>query len=57
MPRPVNRLLISILSLTALTSRAELVDRIAAVVNNDIITLSEVEARIAPDVSRLRAER
>ena len=56
MPRPVNRLLISILSLTALTSRAELVDRIAAVVNNDIITLSEVEARIAPDVSRLRAE-
>lgn len=52
----VNRLLISALALTALVSRAELVDRVAAVVNNDIITLSEVEARIAPDAQRLRAE-
>ena len=56
MPRPVNRLLISIVALSALTSQAELVDRVAAVVNNDIITLSEVETRIAPDASRLRAE-
>ncbi|MFO0600743.1 MAG: peptidylprolyl isomerase [Myxococcaceae bacterium] len=40
----------------AMTARAELVDRIAAVVNNDIITLSEVESRIAPDLQRLRQE-
>ena len=52
----MNRLLISALALTAFVSRAELVDRVAAVVNNDIITLSEVEARIAPDAQRLRAE-
>jgi len=56
MPRPVNRLLISALALTALLARAELVDRVAAVVNNDVITLSDVETRIAPDTSRLRAE-
>lgn len=56
MAHPVNRLLISALALTALVSHAELVDRVAAVVNNDIITLSEVEARIAPDAQRLRAE-
>lgn len=48
-------LLITLLSL-ALPARAELVDRIAAVVNTDIITLSEVEARIAPELSRLRGE-
>lgn len=56
MARLVNRLLISTLALTALVSRAELVDRVAAVVNNDIITLSEVETRIAPDAQRLREE-
>ena len=56
MPRPVNRLLITSLALTALLARAELVDRVAAVVNNDVITLSEVETRIAPDAQRLRAE-
>lgn len=43
-------------ALTALVSQAELVDRVAAVVNNDVITLSEVEARIAPDAQRLRNE-
>lgn len=48
-------LLISLLAL-ALPARAELVDRIAAVVNADIITLSEVEARIAPELQRLRGE-
>lgn len=38
------------------SARAELVDRIAAVVNNDLITQSEIEARVAPDLARLRAE-
>jgi peptidyl-prolyl cis-trans isomerase SurA len=33
-------------------ARAELVDRVAAVVNNDIITLSEVETRAGPELSR-----
>src|SRR5947207_1438683 len=41
----------------ALTARAELVDRVAAVVNNDIIALSEVEARAAPELARLATER
>src|SRR5438270_10291957 len=35
---------------------AELVDRIAAVVNKDIIALSEVEARAAPELQRIRSE-
>jgi peptidyl-prolyl cis-trans isomerase SurA len=52
----VNRVLFALLSLSAFAARAELVDRIAAVVNNDIITLSEVETRIGPDAQRLRAE-
>ena len=56
MPRLVTRLLISTLFLGAVVAHAELVDRVAAVVNNDIITLSEVETRIAPDAQRLRAE-
>lgn len=42
--------------LTALSAHAELVDRVAAVVNNDVIALSEVEARAAPDLQRLRGE-
>src|SRR4051812_11103363 len=56
MAPPVNRVLLAVFSLSAFAARAELVDRIAAVVNNDVITLSEVEARIAPDVQRLRGE-
>ena len=36
-------------------ARAELVDRVAAVVNKDIITLSEVERRAAPELARLAA--
>lgn len=36
----------------SLTARAELVDRVAAVVNNDVITLSEVEARAAPELAK-----
>lgn len=35
-------------------ARAELVDRVAAVVNRDIIALSEVEERAAPELARLR---
>jgi len=34
-------------------ARAELVDRVAAVVNKDIIALSEVEKRAAPELERL----
>ncbi len=34
-------------------ARAELVDRVAAVVNRDIIALSEVQQRAAPELSRL----
>ena len=37
-------------------ARAELVDRVAAVVNKDIITLSEVEGRAAPELQRARNE-
>jgi peptidyl-prolyl cis-trans isomerase SurA len=52
----MKRLLIITLVLLPLAASAELVDRVAAVVNNDIITLSDVEARIGPDLQRLRQE-
>ncbi|MDC0711241.1 peptidylprolyl isomerase [Stigmatella sp. ncwal1] len=39
------------------TARAELVDRVAAVVNRDIITLSEVNQRAAPELARLAGEK
>lgn len=42
--------------LLAGAARAELVDRVAAVVNNDIVPLSEVEQKAAPELSRLSAE-
>ncbi len=42
--------------LIAVPAAAELVDRIAAVVNKDIVALSEVEARAAPEMQRIRAE-
>jgi peptidyl-prolyl cis-trans isomerase SurA len=45
-----------VLALISASAHAELVDRIAAVVNRDIIALSEVEARAAPDLQRIRAE-
>ncbi len=48
--------LFAALALVALPAWAELVDRVAATVNNDIVTLSEVEARAAPELQRLRAE-
>jgi peptidyl-prolyl cis-trans isomerase SurA len=37
----------------ATSARAELVDRVAAVVNRDIIALSEVQERAAPELARL----
>lgn len=43
--------------LAAGSARAEVVDRVAAVVNKDIITLSEVEQRAAPELERIAAER
>lgn len=41
-------------SLAGASARAELVDRIAAIVNNEIIAQSEVEQRAAPELARLR---
>lgn len=55
-PAPVKNLLISLLVVLPSLARAELVDRVAAVINNDIITLSEVEGRIGPEFNRVRAE-
>src|SRR5450759_4624605 len=37
----------------SLCARAEVVDRIAAVVNNDIISLSEVELHAGPELARV----
>lgn len=55
MPPLVKRLLLSLL-LVATVARAELVDRVAAVVNSDIIAQSELEVRAAPELSRVRNE-
>ncbi len=44
--------LILLFTVTALTAQAELVDRVAAVINSDIIPLSEVETRAAPELAR-----
>ena len=44
------------LLLAAPLARAELVDRVAAVVNTDVITLSEVEKRAAPELARVDQE-
>lgn len=43
--------------LLAGAARAELVDRVAAVVNEDIVALSEVEQRAAPELLRVNKER
>ena len=56
MSRSVRTGLAGALILTATLARAELVDRIAAVVNNDIITLSEVEKRAAPELAKVDQE-
>jgi peptidyl-prolyl cis-trans isomerase SurA len=53
---PVSRVLVIALCTVTVSARAELVDRVAAVVNTDIIALSEVEARAAPELARLRGE-
>lgn len=50
------RLWLLVFLLASSWAHAELVDRVAAVVNDEIITLSEVEARAAPDLGRLRNE-
>ncbi|MFP2909402.1 peptidylprolyl isomerase [Pyxidicoccus sp. 3LFB2] len=52
--------LVAVIAATALlgggtAARAELVDRVAAVVNRDIIALSEVQQRAAPELSRINA--
>ena len=55
-PRMKRFALVLVALLAALPASAELVDRVAAVVNKDIITLSEVEARAAPELQRARNE-
>ncbi|MFZ5468863.1 MAG: peptidylprolyl isomerase [Myxococcota bacterium] len=44
-------------ALAATEASAELIDRVAAVVNDDIIALSEVQQRAAPELARAAAER
>src|SRR5262249_57624036 len=41
----------------AISSRGELVERVAAVVNKDIIALSELERRAAPELAAAASER
>lgn len=53
----MKRLLVLFVALTTLAAQAELVDRVAAVVNNDVIALSEVYQRAAPELGRVNAER
>jgi len=48
----MKQILFAALFLLAVPARAELVDRVAAVVNHDIVTLSEVEARAAPELQK-----
>ncbi|WP_375770133.1 peptidylprolyl isomerase [Archangium gephyra] len=45
--------MVAALLLSGAVARAELVDRVAAVVNRDVIALSEVEKRAAPELARL----
>jgi peptidyl-prolyl cis-trans isomerase SurA len=47
---------VAVLGVTGV-ARAELVDKVAAVVNRDIIALSEVQQRAAPELARLGPER
>ncbi len=51
----MKKLLAAVL-LFAVPAYAELVDRVAAVVNRDIVALSEVEARAAPEMQKVAAE-
>ncbi len=52
----MKQLFFAVLILLAVPARAELVDRVAAVVNRDIVTLSEVETRAAPELQKIAAE-
>jgi len=45
--------MVAALLLSGTVARAELVDRVAAVVNRDVIALSEVEKRAAPELARM----
>ncbi len=45
--------MVAALLLSGAVARAELVDRVAAVVNKDVIALSEVEKRAAPELARV----
>ena len=52
----MKRLALLLPLLFVTSAHAELVDRIAAVVNNDLITQSELEQRAALDLNRIRNE-
>lgn len=54
--KPLSLLLL-LIPLIPGAAHAELVDRVAAIVNNDLIALSEVYQRAAPELARLGAER
>lgn len=56
MRRTLQAGLAGALLLLPLAGRAELVDRVAAVVNNDIITMSELQKRVAPEIARVAQE-
>ncbi|HXX31650.1 MAG TPA: peptidylprolyl isomerase [Myxococcaceae bacterium] len=56
MSRPALVLALSLAAGLARPARAELVDRVAAVVNNEIITLSAVQKRAAFEFQKLDAE-
>ncbi|MBI3184450.1 MAG: peptidylprolyl isomerase [Myxococcales bacterium] len=53
----MSRISIWVALLLATTARAELVDRVAAMVNSDLVALSEVEQRAAPELARVNSER
>jgi len=53
----VKRILALATVLVPLAALAELVDRVAAIVDADIVTQSEVEAKAAPELSRMRLDR
>lgn len=52
----MKRFVLSAVVLASVAARAELVDRVAAVVNRDIITYSELMERAGPELQRLAAE-
>jgi len=56
MRRSIPAAVAGLLMLGAPLARAELVDRVAAIVNNDVIALSEVEKRAAPELARVDQE-